>query len=897
MLRLLLALVVALRAQAFCPPVYVPTRVVLPDPSNASGVLVFNASSGTVDVLPDGVSESILPFFLPVRNSLGLVEGCLGPQGRPGPTGGSITVSFNFSLSLSPAAGRLSFDAPMPSTSMITVSDSDAYGQNWSSVFSSVFFESTSQVKGLVRLATANTTTNTDPSPTPKEHAVFLVTQVAANASSSSHVLSVTTVSNFSSFSNGEPLVLFFDVYGNKGAAGAAGSNGTDGAQGANGTVGATGAPGSKGDMGLNGTNGTPGQQGPPGINGTNGAPGAMGDTGPQGSPGFNGSTGPVGAPGPAGTAGADAYNGSTGQQGAAGTNGLNAGFFPPTYNNELQTVVMSGNGANSFGNIAMTANTISVFNLANAWSGTNGIVTQGLLFDGRYLYLGTLTSFNTALIRYDTTANFSDSSSYQSMDVNAFVASSSQSYSGGAFDGRYIYFTPDLQAADPTSVLRYDTTASFIDSSSYLENSVQFYPSEGFNGALYDGHRYLYFIPAELVSSSTVFIQFDTLGNFSATASSSWVYSTITIAKGGYLSAVYDGRYVYYSPNPTATSNPPFLRFDTTFPFISSFAPPVWTTFNISLLTSSNTGYVSSVYDGRYVYLAPYNTFPLLTNSGKLIRYDTSASFTATSSYSVFDTTTLNPLCKGYQGSFFDGRFVFFTPFFTVNPSQKNNLLVRYDTARPFTLTSSYTVLNLSSVSSAATALAGGAFDGRYGYVAAGANNGQQLLVRIAVDTGPPLPAVLSSSVMTPSVFSVLVDTSLSLLPISTNIELAGAFDAGGGTLRGNDLSFNATSGYVTVLKDGLFSVAASGQWLSGSSTGCARTVALGVVGAAAPFCSFSVTQPSSTTYWALTQGRIKLQLNQQIHLFAQQTCTSGATESITGSSQQAFSVTSVSQ
>src|SRR5262249_38579939 len=117
--------------------------------------------------------------------------------------------------------------------------------------------------------------------------------------------------------------------------------------------------------------------------------------------------------------------------------------------------------------------------------------------------------------------------------------------------------------------------------------------------------------------------------------------------------------------------------------------------------------------FDGRFLYLAPYDS-PL--PHGNVARYDTQASFTAAASWSTFDTSAgVNTNAKGFRGTAFDGRFVYFVPW---NNAAPDGVVARYDTQAAFGTATSWSTFDTSTVDPSATGFAGAAFDGRYVYL-----------------------------------------------------------------------------------------------------------------------------------------------------------------------------------
>ena len=75
----------------------------------------------------------------------------------------------------------------------------------------------------------------------------------------------------------------------------------------------------------------------------------------------------------------------------------------------------------------------------------------------------------------------------------------------------------------------------------------------------------------------------------------------------------------------------------------------------------------------------------------GQITRYDTLATFNSTDSYSVFNTTAINANSKGFIGAIFDGRYIYFVPYYN---DEYFGLVTRYDTTSSFISESSYTFL-----------------------------------------------------------------------------------------------------------------------------------------------------------------------------------------------------------
>jgi hypothetical protein len=121
--------------------------------------------------------------------------------------------------------------------------------------------------------------------------------------------------------------------------------------------------------------------------------------------------------------------------------------------------------------------------------------------------------TFLSVAVRFDTKGSFTDQASWSGFDVST-VGMNARGFAGGGFDGRYVYFVPyAVNATSPTTfvydglVVRYDTTADFAQATSWssFDTTGLSQSAHGFFGAVFDG-EYLYLVP----SGSTVVARFD---------------------------------------------------------------------------------------------------------------------------------------------------------------------------------------------------------------------------------------------------------------------------------------------------------------------------------------------------------------------------------------------------
>jgi hypothetical protein len=166
--------------------------------------------------------------------------------------------------------------------------------------------------------------------------------------------------------------------------------------------------------------------------------------------------------------------------------------------------------------------------------------------------------------LRYNTSGpGFTDPSSWEAFDPGY-----NEGYSGGTFDGRYVYFSPQSRIENPNrEVLRYDTSGGFTTSGSWVSSYPGF--GQGFDGAVYDGARFIYFAgfvdgPGGLYGEQA---RCDTWGSF--TDSASWVAFDpgehgVGTDPDGYRGAIFDGRHVYFVPFDNGTErHGEVLRYD----------------------------------------------------------------------------------------------------------------------------------------------------------------------------------------------------------------------------------------------------------------------------------------------------------------------------------------------
>ena len=342
-----------------------------------------------------------------------------------------------------------------------------------------------------------------------------------------------------------------------------------------------------------------------------------------------------------------------------------------------------------------------------------------GGAFDGRYVYFAPNYTGGVApatpthrVLRFDTTGTFKNVSSWATIDTTTLgLGNSLTGFGGIVFDGRYVYFVPYSSQWPSTSdqlVLRYDTMGQFTDTSKWSLAATSYASpytnAGGFQGAVFDG-RYVMFVPNGAATQYTgLTARYDTQGDFADAAA----WSSHDLQFGRFEGGIFDGRYAYFVPNGNGTPTGTVARYDTQAPFDTG-----WSTYDVEKVDPNAHGFIGGAFDGRYVYLIPNHdqTQPL----GVIARYDTTATFTASASWSTFDLTTVHPNALGFRGAIFDGRYIYCVPY--ENNSVALGLVARYDTQAPFATKSSWSTFDMTTVDPNATGFFGGVFDGRYVY------------------------------------------------------------------------------------------------------------------------------------------------------------------------------------
>lgn len=358
----------------------------------------------------------------------------------------------------------------------------------------------------------------------------------------------------------------------------------------------------------------------------------------------------------------------------------------------------------------------------------------MGMVYAEKFLYFMPGQS-SGHMVRYNSEHELTDAGSWETVDVEslfpAVVSGPTIGYANGVYDGRYVYYTPYFDGDDYHGrAVRYDTRGAFTAITSWEAVDIaHFFPAigeaRGYNGAVYDG-RFIYYVPYHqkpmyCLGYHGKTVRYDTHAPFQDATSweaidiekifGSDVYAT------GYVNGVYAGQYVYYIPYFNSSGyHGTAVRYHTQSAFDD---PSSWQAIEISGIFSDvpgTKGYNGGVFDGRYLYYAPYNNgkIPIDVYHGKMVRFDTQGDFLVSSSWEATDVSQAfsdrgMPNTKGYQGAAFDGQYVYYAPWY--DGAEFHGKVLRFDTKKEFRDPSAWEVSDILDGISSAGPLRG--FDG----------------------------------------------------------------------------------------------------------------------------------------------------------------------------------------
>lgn len=349
---------------------------------------------------------------------------------------------------------------------------------------------------------------------------------------------------------------------------------------------------------------------------------------------------------------------------------------------------------------------------------GTGGLETAGYfgaVFDGRHVLFAPQCNSggrHGLALRYDTARVFAEPASWQARDAGCTAGLATRGYYGAIADGRFVYYVPRTDGASHHSrVLRLDTAGDFAAEESWTAHDAG--PPVSYQGGAFDG-QFAYFAPGyhQETGPSGLVMRYDARRPFRAADSYAFFNAAAALGQdcACYDGAVFDGRHVYFAPLERGL----VLRCNTRQDFT---APDSWQCHDLRRVGDLEGGMcVGAIFDGRYVYFVPYA-------HSTVVRYDTEGEFEEDASWSAFDAAGTSGLtCRGYDGAAFDGRHVYFIPFFEGGEATRgfHAHLLRYDTRADFADPGSWQAADGSALAPPNPGgFNGGAFDGRFLYMA----------------------------------------------------------------------------------------------------------------------------------------------------------------------------------
>lgn len=256
----------------------------------------------------------------------------------------------------------------------------------------------------------------------------------------------------------------------------------------------------------------------------------------------------------------------------------------------------------------------------------------------------------------------------------------------------------------------------------------------KGFSGVVYDG-KYVYYAP--LSNAMGVFhgnvTRYDTTSEFQNDhAWESFDISVINDQAIGFVDAFFDGKYIYFIPYHSTHHHGLVARYNIRQPFDHSGS---WTFFDLALeLDSDCRGFVSGAFDGRYLYLAPYQCSWTQYN-GRMVQYDTKKEFTNASSWKIFNSELKWPESRGFHGAISTKDYTYFIPYVRENRDY-HGFMVRHLRNTAFDDPQNWSFIDLTSIHPLANGFVGGGFDGRYLYLAPYFNGIERHGIVLCADT-----------------------------------------------------------------------------------------------------------------------------------------------------------------
>ncbi len=288
--------------------------------------------------------------------------------------------------------------------------------------------------------------------------------------------------------------------------------------------------------------------------------------------------------------------------------------------------------------------------------------------------------------------------------------------FSGAVCDGRYLYLVPLNNGVFYGQVARYDTTLPFDthDAWSFFDSASIHPDSRGFAGLLFDG-RYIYLLPFCNGQHHGQVTRYDTTAPFSNPESWSFFDTAASVHPNsrGFISGCYDGRYIYMAPYQldTAVQHGQVTRYDTQAPFLT---PSSWAVFDTTRVDQGSLGFHGAVHDTRYVYMIPFLRDAKNYN-GSISRYNTESEFTDPTAWENVDLTIFNNRARGFVSACHQGEYLYLVPYF--DGSDRYGQVARYHTGSDLADPEAWTWFDSAEIDPGSRGFFGAISDGRFIY------------------------------------------------------------------------------------------------------------------------------------------------------------------------------------
>lgn len=296
--------------------------------------------------------------------------------------------------------------------------------------------------------------------------------------------------------------------------------------------------------------------------------------------------------------------------------------------------------------------------------------------------------------------------------------------FSSGTTDNKYAYFVTGYNSGFSTYgflvrvPVDIEWTPAISASVQYLNLAVLSATLKGFSGCVYDG-TYIYLIPSN--NGSAVLS-----GNCARVNPATANWTAVSSIQGspltgvttldlratdpklcGFYGGVITASHVYFVPYYNGVYSGKIARVP-----VSSFLLSSIETLDLASVSSILTGYRGGVYDGRYIYLAPYynNRDPinypgqLPDYHGKVVRID--AELFSLESVVHIDLQSVNTNLKGFEGLSLNtsGKYLYLCP----NQNLTSGLVARIDVSR-FTNAGTVSTSDLTAIHGGAVGYSSG--------------------------------------------------------------------------------------------------------------------------------------------------------------------------------------------